>query len=308
MVYYTESTKGTIGTQKLMVGKKQKGVLRINPNPEHLDNPMVDQPSLVYHFSVSSQMLRDDKKIQIRLNSEHGEFMYMVRVGSIPDVGAAFDVDGKDDWLGGEYSHVVISAKDLDKTLNTLINEELPSRASEGAYADKLIDIYIRVYPFVVADASSGDKMISSDGMAYAFNIAFYDEGQLVHLVDGRPQRGVVANQTFDYFYFDLEDPDSDYEISLGPISGGDPDLVLSLDPANKFPTAKANHYMSANEFTTDSIRITKEMLSSYLKKGNHIKGKLQAYIGVYTKSPLAVYSIVMTRKAEFNPIKLKVG
>jgi hypothetical protein len=40
-----------------------------------------------------------------------------------------------------------------------------------------------------------------------------------------------VTNLTFDYFYFDLKEIDADFEISLGPISGGVPDLVISLDP-----------------------------------------------------------------------------
>ena len=143
LIYFTENEKGKIGTQKLMVGKKQKGVLHINENPKNLDNPMVDQPSLVYHFSVSSKMLRDDKNIQIRLNSEHGEFMYMVKVGTVPDFDKDFDIDGKDDWLGGEYSHVVIKAKDLDEGLYNQINNVFPKRTDKGVYTDKLIDFYI---------------------------------------------------------------------------------------------------------------------------------------------------------------------
>ena len=79
MIYFTEDRNGTIGVQKLMVGKKQKGVLHINPNPAQPDDPIADQPSLIYHFSVPSKMLRDSGQyIQIRLNSEHGEFRYLV--------------------------------------------------------------------------------------------------------------------------------------------------------------------------------------------------------------------------------------
>jgi hypothetical protein len=65
------------------------------------------------------------------------------------------------------------------------------------------------------------------------------------YLVDSTPQRGVVTNQTFDYYYFDVQDTESDYEISLGPISGGDPDLVLSYDKDNQYPNAEFNDYMS---------------------------------------------------------------
>ena len=49
-------------------------------------------------------------------------------------------------------------------------------------------------------------------------------------------------------------------------------------------------------------------MLKAYLKKNKGFKGKLQAYIGVYTKAPLAIYSIVMGKKVPFGVIKLKVG
>ena len=229
-------------------------------------------------------------------------------MGAIPDFGDDFEVVGNHGWMGGEYSNVMITANDLDEVLRDQINDKLPSRGDEEAYMDELIDFYIRVYPLVLAKDSWSNTVTTSDDMAYTFNIAFYDATQLVHLVDGHPQRSVVTYQTFDYFYFDLEDADSDYEISLGPISGGDPDLVLSLDPNNMFPTTEANDYMSANEFTTDSISITKDTLRAYLEGGNHNEGQLQAYIGVYTKAPLAVYSIIMMKKVDFSPIKLKVG
>ena len=83
----------------------------------------------------------------------------------------------------------------------------------------------------------------------------------MIHLQEGLPQRGVVTNQTFDYYFYDLEDLDADYEISLGPIYGGEPNLVISLDPLNKYPTPNINDYSSKNEFMTDSILLTKEML-----------------------------------------------
>ena len=80
MVYFTENSNGTVGVQKLMVGKKQKGVIHLNQNPEDASMPILDQPTLVYHFAVSSKMLNENKEIEIRLNSEHGEFMYLVGV------------------------------------------------------------------------------------------------------------------------------------------------------------------------------------------------------------------------------------
>jgi len=106
-----------------------------------------------------------------------------------------------------------------------------------------------------------------NDTSPYIFNIAFYDEEKLVHLVDGHPQRGVATNQSFDYFYYEIQDLDADYEITLSPVSGGDPDLVLSLDPKMKFPTLKNNDMKSTNQFTTDSILLRKEMIKAYIEK-----------------------------------------
>lgn len=41
----------------------------------------------------------------------------------------------------------------------------------------------------------------------------------------------------------------------------------------------------------------------------DHSKAKpVTVYIGVYTRSPMAIYSIVMTKMVEFNPVKLQVG
>ena len=50
--------------------------------------PILEQPSLVYHFSVSSKMLSDNKEIQIRLNAEHGEFMYLVAIDQNTEMNA----------------------------------------------------------------------------------------------------------------------------------------------------------------------------------------------------------------------------
>ena len=85
LVYFTEDDIGGIGTQKLMVGEKLRGFLHLNMNVTDTSNPILEQPSLTYHFSVSSLMLKDGKKIQVRLNAEHGEFMYLVAVDQIPD-------------------------------------------------------------------------------------------------------------------------------------------------------------------------------------------------------------------------------
>lgn len=186
MVYFTENSNGTVGTQKLMVGKKQKGVIHLNSDPENESLPILDQPSLVYHFAVSSKMLIDNKEIEIRLNSEHGEFMYLVAIDKIPEISSKFEMEDADSWLGGELMHVIIKAEDLDSELNYQI-KNLPSRDGK-VYDDKLINFYVRVYPLIQGNEFEIDQM------PYVFNIAYYDEEQMIHLVDGTPLRGVVTN------------------------------------------------------------------------------------------------------------------
>jgi len=84
-------------------------------------------------------------------------------------------------------------------------------------------------------------------------------------MVDGQPLRGVATNQTIDYYVYDLKDTESEYEITLSPISGGDPDLVISLDPKNKYSTLANADLKSHFLFTTDSIVISKDMIKAYL-------------------------------------------
>ncbi len=102
--------------------------------------------------------------------------------------------------------------------------------------------------------------------MAFQYTIAFYEQGSIVQLVEGIPQTGDVTGDTFDYYKFILPNyKDSNnndiYEIVLTPKSGGNPDIVLSLNDSNKFPTKEANDYISELEFTKDKITIDRAMI-----------------------------------------------
>ena len=82
IVYFTHTNNGTIGIQKLLVGKKQQGTI----HPNATASKTSEQPSLLYHFKVSRQMLDSDKEIEVRLNADHGNFIYIVQQGSIPEL------------------------------------------------------------------------------------------------------------------------------------------------------------------------------------------------------------------------------
>jgi hypothetical protein len=74
---------------------------------------------------------------------------------------------------------------------------------------------------------------------------------------------------TFDYYQFVIpEDAENNiYEIVLTPKSGGNPDIVISMDPYNKFPTRDNHDYISENEFSTDQITIDQVMIDRYLER-----------------------------------------
>jgi hypothetical protein len=89
--------------------------------------------------------------------------------------------------------------------------------------------------------------------MAYQYTIGFYEESSTIHLVEGIQAFGTASSDTYDYYSFDILDEDSNYEITVTS-SVGNPDLVISLNASNKFPTPEFNDYISEKEFSTDSI------------------------------------------------------
>lgn len=120
-------------------------------------------------------MLKNDREVEIRLNSEHGEFLYLVEVGKIPMVDWEFNSDNEDQWIGGEISHVVIREEDLDDE----IRGEVDKKTSE----ERVYDFYIKVLP-LVRDSDFAAGPITEP---FVFNIAFYNEEQFVQLRDGKP-------------------------------------------------------------------------------------------------------------------------
>jgi hypothetical protein len=126
-------------------------------------------------------------------------------------------------------------------------------------------------------------------GMAYVYSIAFYEQGAFYHLKEGVPLAGTVNINDFNYYYLDFPPPQVDqepssYEITLTAMSGN-PDLVVSLDPRNKFPNKVFNNFISEDQLATDSIVIDSQMISNVEDKiGEKLKVS-GAYIGVYTNS-----------------------
>ncbi len=81
---------------------------------------------------------------------------------------------------------------------------------------------------------------------------------------------GEVTSESFEYYKFQLPSVGyaaSLYEITLTPKSGGNPDIVLSLNHSNKFPTREKNDFISDKEFSNDQIKIDNEMLKAYEMK-----------------------------------------
>ena len=173
---------------------------------------------------------------------------------------------------------------------------------------------YIRVYPFVlpsIHDAFSpslGDEENDPNIVKYRFELAFYDEEQLIDLKEGEPQRGLVTNQTFVYFKLSNFNSSFDYEISLTPITGGNPDLLISFNESDKFPTLGSALMSSTQFISTDSLDVnfTGMTPQDRLEAGLPASESFPIYIGVFTADPYSVFNLVIFKKTEFNPIRLE--
>lgn len=123
--------------------------------------------------------------------------------------------------------------------------------------------------------------------------------------MEGVPLVGTVYNDTIDYYYLEIRDSSSAYEVTLTPRTGGNPDLVLSYQ--NQFPDLKNKDLISDKDFSSDSILIEPSMISEYeAKKRINVS---RVYLGVYTKAQEhSGYSIVATRKESRTPIQLQNG
>ena len=100
----------------MLVGQKLRGIIHVNWDKiKHPDKPILDQPSLIYHFQVSSQLFKDKKEVEVRLNSEHGNFLFIVQELLIPDgIESLNDRDLKTaKFIGSESQHVIVQADQL---------------------------------------------------------------------------------------------------------------------------------------------------------------------------------------------------
>lgn len=151
--YFTENGKGETGFQKLLVGKKLKGMIHVNWDKiKHPDTPVLDQPSLIYHFQVSSSLLRKGTEVQVRLNAEHGTFLFVVQELLIPT--SLADSSESDlnpgRFIGSESQHVVIKADQL-VSLKQGNKDAHSARQGQQDSKEELIDFYARVYPSILS-------------------------------------------------------------------------------------------------------------------------------------------------------------
>lgn len=155
-------------------------------------------------------------------------------------------------WLGFEYKDIEIKASELVQ------NQTQTGKQSVFGPGMEMISFYARVWPYIdLSSRISKEQKDKDKPLEFQFDIAFYDEEKSIRLVNGIPQRGIVTSEEFDYFYFDITSTSSDYELTLSQISGSSADIVVSLNPENKFPTKETNDFHSITEFTTDSLVIT---------------------------------------------------
>ena len=131
-------------------------------NLTHPSSPVLDQPSLVYHFAVSSRLFKDKKEIDIRLNAEHGSFVYIVQQKIVPDIRNVTFFERVTRWMGDESHNVRIKHEALKKDEEAFEkdkakSDKLKSRKGHKERNEELINFYIRVYPNIVQKDLDGN-------------------------------------------------------------------------------------------------------------------------------------------------------
>lgn len=125
---------------------------------------------------MSSSLFKDHKEVQVRLNSEHGSFIFVVQELLIPD-----SIDGQSGdlsparFIGSETQHVVIMADQLTSLKQAQGGHN--SKKGNQEAKEVLIDFYVRVYPYILAQDLYDTSIKLTE--PYVFNIAFYDELKL---------------------------------------------------------------------------------------------------------------------------------
>jgi hypothetical protein len=115
----------------------------------------------------------------------------MVKQGQLPQLDQQ---DSPTQWKGHDLDDVILTSQKVSL-----------SAATQG----QMLNFYISVFPFMEPQA------YNETHQSYTFTIAFYDDAEYVRLQDGYPIRGVVTNQSIDYYFFDIPDVTQDYEITL---------------------------------------------------------------------------------------------
>mmetsp|Transcript_13172 Transcript_13172/g.20501 ORF Transcript_13172/g.20501 Transcript_13172/m.20501 type:complete len:197 (+) Transcript_13172:2836-3426(+) len=101
------------------------------------------------------------------------------------------------------------------------------------------------------------------------------------------------------------------YEVSLTSITGGNPDILISFNSSDKFPSLETAAISSVDNISTEDIildfrTITKDdKMEMGIDPWNTI---VPIYIGVMTKDLSAVFSLVIFEKTHFNPIRLELN
>ena len=97
--------------------------------------------------------------------------------------------------------------------------------------------------------------------MNWSFFISYYVGSHQEEIREGAPKSAVVEHSEVNYYFFTVHSLDSDIEINVTPIQG-DPDLVISLDPSERFPDTTVDWIDLVSDFNgADSLRVSPEML-----------------------------------------------
>lgn len=146
------------------------------------------------------------------------------------------------------------------------------------------------------------------EGIRYAFSIKYSTGAFMTILAEGMPEIGNLTRNTSAFYKFNVVNSTGSVIVTVTPFSG-DPDLFISINSSNQFPSLRNSDYASAS-VGADSIKLS---LPEVIQRnpqcnvfGFHVL-RCAIYIGVICASQECAYSLQVS-SPESSILKLVDG
>lgn len=271
--YYVSVFGSTFATYSLVYTVTREG-LQLVPVELYDGAPYIGSINgsemALYRFSVHFGK-EEEHQIKVFLSPLHGLVSGYVEVDDIPTV-------NKHSWQISAYENsVIITSKDAKykpvATYYLLVTNQDPTSKSVNMFTVKYL---------------TGDYMVT--------------------LMEGYPEQGFLWAGTSESYKYFVSDYENDITIAVTPLSG-DPDLFISIQESNKFPSLGKSDYSSTN-VGADSVQISIKSLqdkSPNCRSSSFFATECAIYVTVVCKNEECSYTLQVS-KGSVTPLHLIEG